>query len=270
MEPTYDDGNATVDRHWTRSEAIVLWAAWALTLAFNTFAQIGKLGGVSTADISNEVFSWFTPAGYAFTIWGAIYLALALWLVVLCRDESRTRLGLLPLTTRGALFVLTCALNIAWLISWHYRQFVVSIILIALLLTAVWTLYATGRQGLQERQGRNFLDWAPLSLYGSWLAVATLANITHVISRYYDPNGSDTIAQAASTAALVLLLVAVSAFMNVRLHDWMFGLVVLWSAVAIAVKLMDASKAFAVMLIVFATLGAIVIYTPWARLLPRH
>ncbi|MCI1220097.1 MAG: hypothetical protein LKF99_06160 [Bifidobacterium sp.] len=270
MEPTHDDGSTTVERRWTQTEAIILWAAWTLTLAFNVFAQIGKLGGVSTADISNEVSSWFTPAGYAFAIWGAIYLALALWLVALCGDKSRTRLGPLPLTTRGALFALTCALNIVWLISWHYRQFAASIIVIALLLVAVWALYTVSRQGLQRRRGLSFLSLVPLSLYGSWLAVATLANIMHVISRYHDPNGNNTIAQATSTVALLLLLVAVSAFMNARLHDWMFGLVVIWSAVAIAVRLMDVSKAFAVMMIVLTTLGTIVIYTPWTRLLSQR
>ena len=54
----------------------------------------------------------------------------------------------------------------------------------ALLLIAVWTLCAMSRG-----QEHNLLDWVPLSLYGSWLAVATIANIMHVVSRYFDPKG---------------------------------------------------------------------------------
>jgi uncharacterized membrane protein (UPF0136 family) len=92
----------------------------------------------------------------------------------------------------------------------------------------------------------------------------------HVVSRHFDPKGGNVLVQAVSTLALLALLVAVSAFMNARMHDWMFGLVVIWSAVAIGVRLMDTSKIFAVALIVFATLSAIVIYTPWTRLLPRR
>ncbi|MCI1223313.1 MAG: tryptophan-rich sensory protein [Bifidobacterium subtile] len=269
-KPSGDGGNADIangkaPRHWTRTEAIIAWTAWAVMLGFNAFAQIGKLGGVSTGEISNEAFSWFTPAGYAFTIWGAIYIGLAIWLVTLSRDKSRKQLGPLPMSARGALFVLTCALNIAWLVTWHYKQFTASIIMIALLLAAVWTLCALSRD-----DGRNVLDWAPLSLYGSWLAVATIANIMHVVSRHFDPKGGNVLVQAVSTLALLALLVAVSAFMNARMHDWMFGLVVIWSAVAIGVRLMDTSKIFAVALIVFATLSAIVIYTPWTRLLPRR
>ncbi|MCI1649714.1 hypothetical protein [Bifidobacterium tibiigranuli] len=264
-KPSGSGSNDGAAQPWMHTEAIILWASWAAMLVFNAFAELGKLGGVTTEEVSNEATTWFMPAGYAFTIWVVIYIALALWVVILSRDKGRERLGPLPITTRGALFVVTCALNIAWLAVWHSRQLLASIILIALLLIAVWTLCAMSRG-----QEHNLLDWVPLSLYGSWLAVATIANIMHVVSRYFDPKGSNIIVQSISTLALLVLLVAISVFMNARMHDWVCGVVVIWSTVAIGVHLMDTSRFFAVVLIVFATLSAIVIYLPWRRLLPQQ
>lgn len=67
-------------------ETVVLAVSYVAMVAFNALGEIFKLGGVTSADVSNEVFAWFAPAGYVFMIWSVIYVGLAVWGVRLAMD----------------------------------------------------------------------------------------------------------------------------------------------------------------------------------------
>ncbi|RBP98007.1 hypothetical protein CRD60_02175 [Bifidobacterium aemilianum] len=248
-----------------RVEDLILWLAWALTLAFNAYSEMGKLGGMNNAEISGQVHSWFTPAGYAFSIWGLIYLGLAVWLFFFCKSPvGRKPVWHMPMSASGLVFVLSCLLNVAWLTVWHMELFVSSIVLIVSLSITVWSLYARDRIFT-----RQVTDWAPLSLYGSWLLVATLTNCWYVLLRAHQSWEGSVPVQSLVTLALLLALILVSYLMRRLLGDWMVGLVVLWSGIAIGVKLMGQSAPMAVAIIILTTLGAIVIYAPWKRILTK-
>lgn len=48
--------------------------AFALMVAVNYLSNAGVLNGNSMKTISDRYFNYFTPAGYAFSIWGLIYI----------------------------------------------------------------------------------------------------------------------------------------------------------------------------------------------------
>lgn len=48
----------------------VLVISYIVLVAFNALSEALELGGVTAGDVSNEVFAWFAPAGYVFSIWG--------------------------------------------------------------------------------------------------------------------------------------------------------------------------------------------------------
>jgi len=53
-----------------QSKAVIAccWVALVATIACNALFESMKLGGVTSAEVSNEVFAWFAPAGYVFAI----------------------------------------------------------------------------------------------------------------------------------------------------------------------------------------------------------
>src|SRR5690606_41017164 len=57
------------------------------TIFINYLSNTGKINNTTIGEVSNQYNSLFTPAGYAFSIWGFIYLLL------LGLDRKSTRLN---------------------------------------------------------------------------------------------------------------------------------------------------------------------------------
>ena len=249
----------------TRTSIALVWAAYVVTIACNAAFEVFALGGTTSAEVSGEVFAWFTPAGYVFSIWSVIYLALAVWLVAYSGDASHDEpLGSLQIGKTASLFTVSCALNIAWLALWHFEAFVPSIIVIAALLAVVGMLYVR-----VNTQSSRLVDRVPISLYFAWLGVATVADIAHVITRF--TGAEQSILQPASTLVLAIAFFALAVYMKRTYDDYAFGAVIVWAVVGIGVHLMNANIAIAVLTIMLAGFGALAVYFPWEkyRLQPR-
>lgn len=263
-ETDHDDKE---DRSWKLFEDVLLWAAWLIMVAFNGYAEVFKFNGTTTGAIAKSVNVWLMPAGYVFAIWGVIYIALAVWLVRFSlAGPSRKKLGFLPFTLSGLIFVVTCCLNIAWLIFWHLDQGLISLIIIAVLTLLVWMLYALVRRDATKAGTpvvAKTLDWAPLSLYGSWLSVATLVNAAYAIIK------SDTrvsnVLQGFATVIVVGLLLALAFLMMQKMSDWVFGLVVIWACLGIGISIFSFAAALGVLVIAMTAIGALIVYFPWNR-----
>ena len=87
--------------------------ALLVTLAVNGLASAGLINGRSQAEISDGIPVLFTPAGFAFSIWGVIYLSLLGFVVYQAHPRRR---GDEALQRIGYWFVASCALNTLWLV----------------------------------------------------------------------------------------------------------------------------------------------------------
>lgn len=247
---------------WLTPHIIAIWVAFAAMIVVNGLAQTRLIGGVTTAEVSDSVPSWFTPAGYVFSIWGVIYLLTLVWMVRLTRTLHAANTPA-PARARAILFVLTCILNAIWLIVWQLQWFAASIVVILIMALAVWTL-----QRMSLRQSDSAWDWAPLSVYGAWLVVASVANISFVLTRSL----GDRFVQpwpAVLTVAASAIVLLVAIWMRYAQHDWAFCLVALWATIGIGVKLMPTSTVTAVTIIALAVVAGLVTYVPWGWTAPR-
>src|SRR5690606_30843709 len=95
---------------------VLVIAAYVATIVMNALANLLPLFGRSTDEISDSFPSLFTPAGYAFSVWGLIYLALAGFVIYQATASGRAD-ARLPAVRR--LFVISCLFNVGWLLSWH-------------------------------------------------------------------------------------------------------------------------------------------------------
>ena len=55
--------------------------AYVVTVLCNLLFEATRLGGTTSGEVANLMYVWFMPAGYVFSIWGLIYVALIVWLV---------------------------------------------------------------------------------------------------------------------------------------------------------------------------------------------
>jgi hypothetical protein len=139
--------------------------------------SFGFLFGLNVGQISDEYGTLITPAGYAFAIWGPIFLLLLAYAVYQALPAQRTS----PLLRRvGLPIALACLGDTVWEILFPIRQFVPAQIVIvgilASLLVAVWRLAAYRRADPLTRAER-WLVALPLGLFCGWLTAATLAGL---------------------------------------------------------------------------------------------
>jgi hypothetical protein len=202
------------------------------TIAINGLANALPLNGQTTGEVSDRFQVYFVPAGYVFSIWGLIYLALVAFAVYQAlpaqRDNPRLR-------RIGTLFALSCLANVAWLFLWHYEVFALTLVaMVALLLSliAIYLRLEIGRAHVSAAE--KWLAHVPFSIYLGWVTVATIANVTSVLD-YANWDGWG-ISPEAWTVIMLVAGTAIAAAVGFTRRDSAYMLVIVWAFVGIAVK----------------------------------
>lgn len=202
-------------------------ASLVFVLIMNFAATALPLNGISTEQISDMLPSYFTPAGYTFSIWGLIYTALIAFAVYQARPIERSRSFL---TRIGWLFVLSSLFNGAWIAAWHYGYYTVSVLLMLLLLLTLIAIYLRLNIGRRDPnlpwQDKLFYQ-APFSLYLGWITVATIANIASVVN--YLGWGGFGIAEPIWAMIMIGAAVIVAALLLVNRRNLAYAGVLVWA-----------------------------------------
>ncbi len=207
-------------------------AAFVLVIVFNWLSNALPFNDQSQTDIAAKYPSLFTPAGFTFSIWGVIYLALLAFIVYQALPSQRQNTSIARLS---APFKISCIANASWLVAWHYDQIVLAMIIMLVILASLVMIY---RSLLAEINRVTLLQHLvvvlPFSLYTSWISVATIANISILQTAY----GWDNVGLTAANWTLLKLAVAgaIGATVVLRTRDAVFVLVTAWAAYGIATK----------------------------------
>jgi hypothetical protein len=206
-----------------------------VTIIFNGLANALPLNGQNTGQISDRFQVYFVPAGYVFSIWGLIYigwLAFAIYqLLPAQRDNPR-------LLRVGYLFALSGIANMAWLFLWHYEYFVLTVVVMLTLLLLLIAIYL--RLQIGKVQVASVERWCvdiPFSVYLGWITVATIANITALLS-YLQWDGWG-ISPEVWTIIMLMAGVLIASAISLTRGDVAYMLVIIWAFVGIAVKHAD-------------------------------
>lgn len=203
------------------------------TIVMNILANALPLNGQFTGDISDRFQVFFVPAGYVFSIWGLIYIGLLAFAVYQAlpsrrQDALLRRLGYLP--------ALSGIANVAWLFFWHYNRFGWTLVAMLLLLASLLAVYLRAGIGRTPvaTQAERWCVRVPFSVYLGWITVATIANVTDVLSLTTWSGWG----LAPETWAVVLLTVAVmiALAMAATRRDAAHILVLTWAFAGIGVK----------------------------------
>ena len=215
-----------------RARQVVNMIALLATIILNGLANALPLNGLTTGEISDRFEVYFVPAGYVFSIWGLIYLALTAFAIYQALPNQRDNPRLRRL---GYLFALSCVANVFWLFLWHYEVFTLTIVaMVALLVLLIASYLRLGIVSSAVSTAETLLVRLPFSIYLGWVNVATIANATALLD--YLNWGGWGINPELWTVIMLLAATGITAGVTFTRGDIAYGLVIVWAFAGIAVK----------------------------------
>lgn len=161
--------------------AILNLAGGILVLAVNSLANALPINGLNTGQVSGLYPNLFVPAGFTFSIWSVIYLLMLGYMALSVKwmwHAPTLRPGMLA-TNISPWFLITCILNSAWILLWHYLQIGLSVIVMLLFLATLIHIYLELQKHRKGISGvRKVFLYHFFVVYLGWISVATIANIT--------------------------------------------------------------------------------------------
>ena len=201
---------------------------FVLMIAVNIAAEIIPFNNVTTAQISARHDTLLTPTGFTFIIWGLIYV----WLIffILYQDGIGRKKGKGDnpdlVHAVSVLFMLSSALNIGWIIAWHYELMLLSFLLIFFLWVTLLLIYT--RLKREAKNGReHFCFQMPFSIYTAWISAAMTVNFLIMI-KSLSPSLLG-IPEAMWSMGLIIGLGLFTEFILIRFRDFTFTLTALWA-----------------------------------------
>lgn len=236
-----------LDHPWRIAALVAVVTNVTFSYASEALARHGE----SIAAVSARYANPFTPASYAFAIWGIIYGAtLAYAVLALLPQQLSVRLH----DRVAPWLALLNVLSLGWLMLFSSALLVPSLIVILAMLGASGVAFGIATRHLASE--RLSAWWrAPFALWLGWLGVAAIANLSIVITEA----GWDGMPISATTWAMVMLVgVAIAGWLaNLVLGDIVVPLVVAWAAAAIAVAHFEESTLLGIVAVAVALKSAL-------------
>ncbi len=141
-------------------------------------SNTGIFNGKTMASVSAEYQNIFTPAGYAFSIWGLIYLGLLGFVIYYGRSLFNANIKEDNTVTEvGWWFIFSCIANSLWVICWIYEYTLITVFLMAILFFILMKIMLIiENEKAKNTTTRLFLKY-PFAIYSGWISVALIANI---------------------------------------------------------------------------------------------
>ncbi len=211
-----------------------------LVLLVNYLSNSGAFGSATVGEISARYDNLFTPAGYAFVIWGVIYLLLIFFVGYQWYEWIKNRSDEY-LKRTGIWFILSNLANGFWILAWTSDRIGLSFMLLVALLITLMILMFRLRLEIWDAPVRIIaFVWWPICIYLGWIIVATLANLS-AFSVSLNPDN----AFALNYLWVVILIIsAMVVYLLLIFYRNMreAAFVGIWALVAIAVKQWQASE----------------------------
>jgi hypothetical protein len=211
---------------------IVVALATVATIVINVLANALPINGQTTAEISDRIQVYFTPAGYVFAIWGLIYLGLIVFTIYQALPAQRANPALRRV---GWPYVVSCLANSAWIFLWHYDQIAWSLVAMGVLLVALIAIYLLLGIGLGKGPSKE--RWpvrAPFSVYLGWITVATVANVAAYL--WTIGWGGWGLRPEVWTAIMIAVAAILGVLVLATRRDPLYALVLVWALAGIVQK----------------------------------
>lgn len=208
--------------------------AFITVIVINYLATTGMFNGNTVSSVSEQYQNYFTPAGYAFSIWSLIYLGLGAFVIYQGRSLFNQKASDEIVFQVGWWFVVSCLANIFWILTWVYEFTGLSVLIMVLLLYALIKIIVRTNMEMEDAPLQKIaFVWWPFSAYSGWITVAFIANTAAYLTKI----GWRGFGISAVSWTIIMILAAgvIHTAMTWTRNMREFALVGVWGLVAIAV-----------------------------------
>ena len=206
------------------------------TVIVNGLASALPINNKATGELSDQYPNLFVPAGLTFSIWGLIYILLAIFVIyqlfiVIRKDTEQSSF----IERIGLLFLGSSVANIGWIFAWHYEIVPLSLVLMLLLLGCLIAIYLRLDIGKSaSTKTEKYLVHLPFSIYLGWITIATIANVTALL---VDINWNTFgLGEQFWAVAVIAVGIAIALSILFTRKDIFYCLVVDWALLGILIK----------------------------------
>jgi hypothetical protein len=206
------------------------------TVVVNGLAVALPINNKTTGELSDQYPNLFTPAGLTFSIWGVIYILLAIFAIyqltlVIKKDTEKSSF----IEGIGLLFFGSSIANIGWIFAWHYEIVPLSLVFMLLLLGCLIGIYLRLNVGKSaSTKTEKYLVHLPFSIYLGWITIATIANVTALL---VDVNWNTFgLGEQFWAVAVIAVGIAIALSILFTRRDIFYCLVVDWALLGILIK----------------------------------
>ncbi|MCW2276980.1 TspO/MBR family protein [Heliophilum fasciatum] len=194
-----------------------------VTLAINTFGALGRINGLSQKQISDMYATLITPSPATFSIWSIIYSLLLISVIVMIvkKDDPYYERAIKQISN---LFIISCMLNIAWVVAFSYLQIELSVLFI---FGFVITLSLICWELLKINDGKHGLLPLSFGIYTGWLFIATVVNIAAMLVKL-EWNGFGIADEIWAMMILIISILLVAVVLS-KIRNAAFPLPIAWA-----------------------------------------
>ncbi|MBT9315304.1 tryptophan-rich sensory protein [Leptothoe spongobia] len=216
--------------------AIATWIAIVGTLVVNALSNIFPIDGKTVAEVANGPLAGvlITPANYAFSIWGVIYVGLMIYAWHQSRPKYRAHLLIKRI---NLCLIVACVAQMVWIYLFTLQLYWFSVVAMVMILLSLIAAYSELADGQHHPDRRRYRVNGPISIYLAWISVATVVNIA---SALYASGAKELgLSGAVWTAIMIGVANVIAALAIVQRRDLPFALVFIWADLAIAQRHQD-------------------------------
>ena len=192
--------------------AVLNFLSAIAVIVISAIAQMGYLNGRTIGEVSHNYQNLFTPADYAFSIWGIIYIAILAFSVFMLYQAFYQKKYTGFIRNTSFWFIIANIGNILWVFAWLYDFIGMSVILMFLILMKLLKIILNNRMELDDKPIQVIaFYWWPICLYSGWITVATIANMAAFLTE------SDWDIRFFSAEEWTIIMIIIAAFINITI-----------------------------------------------------
>ena len=206
-----------------------------LVIFWNYYANTGIINNNTIGDLSAKFGNLFTPAPYAFSIWGFIFLSLIAFAIFQLKQAFTNGEHSDTILQVGPWMLIANLANGTWLWFWLQEQLAVSVLVMLVILVAlVMAILRLNMERWDAPRPIIFYVWWPICMYSGWISVALIANVSAWLTQLGWDGG------IFSEIQWTIIMISVAGVLNLLMiytrNMREFAGVGVWALIAIAVR----------------------------------
>jgi hypothetical protein len=233
-------------------------ASVLLVIAVNYVTQALGINETTIGEASNKYFNLFTPASYAFAIWGLIFTGLIAYGIYQVKMAFFSNKPSPFIEKTGYWFILANLLNCVWVFVFTYEYTGLSVIvMLCILFSLLQIILKTNMNNESVSRSTILFAWLPIGIYSGWIAVATIANVATYLSKL-NWNGA-LFSEQHWTVIMIGIATLVNILMVWKRNMREFAVVGIWALFGIFIRHSGSINALAKMALTCSIVLAIVV-----------